>query len=115
VTFPYDRNLSKYTSTLTELKIPLSDFYIGRHLIEGSRVNLNLNWRKDLIKDTTTSLNFELKIDLHCWEALIKWDKNTEEGWLEFYIKAFQSKRHRIFYDAELNKIRPIIKKVETD
>ncbi|MCK9223565.1 MAG: hypothetical protein M0R46_02120 [Candidatus Muirbacterium halophilum] len=115
LTVPYDRNLSKYTSMLTELKIPFSDFYIGNNFIESSRVKLNLNWRKDLIKETTTSLNFELKFDLHCWEALIKWDKNTEQGWLEFYIKSFQSKRHRIFYDAELNKIKPIIKKIDTD
>ncbi|MFA5478717.1 MAG: LptA/OstA family protein, partial [Candidatus Muiribacteriota bacterium] len=114
LTLPYDRATGKITSVYKEFSSNLSDLKIGKMFLELSRVNLRVNWRKDLISSETKALNFEAKIDLHCWEALIKWDRNRKEGWLEFYVKAFSDKKHRVQYDAESGRIRPILNRVNT-
>ncbi|PLX17014.1 MAG: hypothetical protein C0601_08535 [Candidatus Muiribacterium halophilum] len=114
-TVPYNRTTGKYTSHYIEGKFKLPNFYIGHNFIEGKRITANLTWRRDLITKSTKALSMDFTIDLHCWEGVIKWDRNRKEGWLEFYVKTDPGNKHRIFYDAEEGKVKPILKRIDTD
>ncbi|MFW5782325.1 MAG: hypothetical protein ACOCWO_03425, partial [Candidatus Muiribacteriaceae bacterium] len=115
LTLPYDRSLNKITSVYAESRFHFNDLRIGDIFLELSRADIDLNWRKDRLRDETTALNYSVTFDLHCWEAVLKYDRNRKEGWLEFYVKAFSSKKHRLLYDAEEGRVKPIIKRIETD
>jgi|GEM_PF-5310829 len=115
VTIPYDRVAKEYTSHYIEGRFKLPNFYIGNNFIEGKRVTANITWRKDLLTESTKALSMDFTIDLHCWEAVVKWDRNRKEGWMEFYVKASPGKKHRIFYDAEEGRVKPILKRIDTD
>ncbi|MGM0606848.1 MAG: LptA/OstA family protein [Candidatus Muiribacteriota bacterium] len=115
LTFPYDYQQEEFTSMFAQMNFVMPDLEVADYFVELSKVEWNINWRKDFITNETRALNLEARIDLHCWEALIKWDRNRREGWLEFYVKAFSDRKHKIKYDSDEGTIKPVFNRIDTD
>jgi lipopolysaccharide export system protein LptA len=63
--------------------------------------DVGINSRYDFSQKKTTSLNYNVKWNLHCFQAQMSWNKQTRDFMFMIYIKAFPDKKLMFNYDVK--------------
>lgn len=92
----YDNRLGKLQNMTGQWDLPL-----------GEVLKLTVDSRYDFNRGEFTQLNYAATVNIHCWEARMDWNKQTEDFNFSIYLKAYPEKAIKANYDGLTKSIKP--------